>query len=112
MLPAGLRLGIVLAMSLSWSAAADEPGRPKTVRVAAIQCSAELGAVAANRRKLAELIRQAAGRGAKIVVLPETAITGYVSQDLRVNWHLPGRPIDPAFRGKDPLPAAETVPGE
>ena len=84
---------------------------PRTVKVAAIQCSSDLGAVDANRQKLAALVRQAAAKGAKIVVLPETAITGYVSQDLRQNWHLPGRPIEPAFRGRDPLPFAETVPG-
>jgi predicted amidohydrolase len=82
-----------------------------TVKVAAIQCSSDLGAVEANRKKLSELIREAAGGGAKIVVLPEAAITGYLSQDLRHNWHLPGRPLDPAFRGHHPSAAAETVPG-
>jgi predicted amidohydrolase len=83
----------------------------KTVKVAAIQCSSDLGAVDANRSKLAGLVRQAARGRAKIVVLPETAITGYVSQDLKQNWHLPGRPLESGFRGKDPLPFAETVPG-
>ena len=50
--------------------------------------------MAANSQKLTALVRQAAAAGAKIVVLPETAITGYVSQDLRWNWHLAGRPIE------------------
>src|SRR5262245_46691335 len=102
----------LLLMSFAPLSAAEADSPPQgTIKVAAIQCSSDLGSVDANRQKLAGLVRQAAAKGAKIVVLPETAITGYVSQDLRVNWHLPGRPIEPAFRGRDPLPFAETVPG-
>jgi len=82
-----------------------------TVTVAAIQCSSDLGAVEQNRQKLTALIREAASGGAKIIVLPEAAITGYVSQDLRDNWHVEGRPLEPAFHGRDPATAAETVPG-
>jgi predicted amidohydrolase len=84
---------------------------PATVKVAAVQCSSELGDIAGNTKKLTALVREAAAGGAKIVVLPETAITGYVSQDLQWNWHVAGRPIEKGFRGKDPLPFAETVPG-
>jgi predicted amidohydrolase len=94
--------------------AAEEPTAaktPATVKVAAIQCSSDLGDVAGNIQKLTALVREAASGGAKIVVLPETAITGYVSQDLHWNWHVAGRPIEKEFRGKDPLPFAETVPG-
>src|SRR4051812_28640009 len=77
--------------------------RPATVKVAAVQCSSELGAVDANRKKLTTLVEQAAGAGAKIIVLPETSVTGYLSQDLQTNWRTPGRPMDRAFaRGKDP----------
>jgi predicted amidohydrolase len=97
---------------------ADEPtsesadGKPpRTVKVAAVQCSSNLGDVAGNTKKLTALVREAASGGAKIVVLPETAITGYVSQDLQWNWHVAGRPIEKGFRGKDPLPFAESVPG-
>jgi predicted amidohydrolase len=91
---------------------ANPAGTPRpTVKVAAVQCSSDLGAVEQNRTKLTALVRQAAAAGAKIIVLPETAITGYVSQDLRRNWHVPGRPLEPAFRGRDPATAAEPVPG-
>ena len=45
-------------------------------------------------------------------MLPETAITGYLSQDSKTNWRLPGRPIDRHFQGKDPRGFAESVPGE
>jgi len=91
--------------------AAEPSPRPREVKVAVVQCSSDLGAVAANTRKLTALVEQAASNGAKIVVLPETAITGYLSQDLRTNWHLPGRPLEQVFRGKDPRPFAEIVPG-
>jgi predicted amidohydrolase len=93
--------------------AADPPSasKPQTVKVAAVQCSSELGAVEANRQKLTALVREAARAGAKIVVLPETSVTGYLSQDLRTNWHLPGWPLEREFLGKDPRPFAEPVPG-
>jgi predicted amidohydrolase len=88
------------------------PTRPQAVKVAAVQCSSVLGNLEQNRSKLAALVNEAAANGAKIIVLPEAAITGYLSQDLRTNWQLDGWPIEPVFRGKDPLPFAETVPGE
>jgi len=84
---------------------------PSTVRVAAIQCSSEFGAVEANRAKLTGLVREAAAAGAKFIVLPEAAITGYLSQNLRVNWHVEGLPLEPRFEGVDPKDAAEFVPG-
>ncbi len=89
--------------------ATDE--RPKTVKVAAVQCSSVLGDVEANRRKLTKLVEEAASNEAKIVVLPECAITGYLSQDLRTNWHLRGWPLESDFHGKDPSQYAEPVPG-
>jgi predicted amidohydrolase len=96
---------IALCLLLASGAHAGE------VKVAVIQCSSELGAVAANTKKLTTLVTEAATNGAKIIVLPETAITGYLSQDLQTNWQRPGWPIAPAFTGKDPRPFAETVPG-
>ena len=88
-----------------------EEGRPRTVKVAAVQCSSELGAVEANRKKLTSLVEEAARNGAKIIVTPEAAVTGYLSQDLRTNWHVKGRPIEDVYRGKDPRRFAESVPG-
>lgn len=83
----------------------------QTVKVAAVQCSSDLGDVKANRHKLTNLVIQAASNDAKIIVLPEAAITGYLSQDLRTNWQLDGWPIERAFAGKNPAAFAETVPG-
>lgn len=91
--------------------AAEPAPAPKTVKVAAVQCSSELGDVAANTKKLTALVKEAAKAGARFVVLPETAITGYLSQDLKTNWHVKGMPIEPKFEGKDPDGFAETVPG-
>jgi predicted amidohydrolase len=107
------RVAGLLSMLAVGPATADDAKRDRaaTVKVASIQCSSELGAVAANRIKLTALVREAAAAGAKIVVLPEAAITGYLSQDLRDNWHVPGRPLNPVFRGRHPSEAAETVPG-
>jgi predicted amidohydrolase len=100
---------VLRAESVLHSQPPREP--PKTVKVAAIQCSSDLGDVDGNRRKLTRLIEEAAGNGAKIVVLPEAAITGYLSQDLKTNWHLPGWPLAADFAGKRPDGFAEPVPG-
>jgi predicted amidohydrolase len=85
--------------------------RPLKVKVAAVQCPSDLGDVKGNRERLSKLVEEAAANGAKIVVLPEAAITGYLSQDLKTNWHFKGWPIEKAFAGKDPEKFAETVPG-
>jgi predicted amidohydrolase len=86
--------------------------RPATVKVAAVQCSSDLGAVEANRQKLTKLCEEAAGNGAKIIVLPEAAITGYLSQDLKTNWRVGQLPMERAFgASRDPITAAESVPG-
>ncbi len=87
------------------------PPEPKTVKVAAVQCSSDIGDVAGNTKKLTALVKEAAKAGAKIVVLPETAVTGYLSQDLKTNWHVKGMPIEKRFEGKDPKGFAEEVPG-
>src|SRR5947207_189139 len=77
-----------------------------------MHCRAVARASSREQREGTWPVEEAAGHGAKIIVLPEAAITGYLSQDLRTNWHVRGRPIDAAFVGKDPLGFAETVPGE
>ncbi len=90
-------------------AASSRPARK--VRVAAVQCYSRLNDPAGNRRKLARLVRQAAEGGAKIVVLPEAAVTGYLSADLKSTWRVGKRFISEGLIGVDPAGAAETVPG-
>ncbi|GAA5478475.1 carbon-nitrogen hydrolase family protein [Haloferula helveola] len=82
-----------------------------SVRVATIQYAPQFANPIANRRQLVPLIREAAEGGARIVVVPEAAITGYIAEDRSENWQRSGRPIAGEWQGKDPLKYAETVPG-
>ena len=83
-----------------------------TVCVAAIQAPSEFGDPETNRRNLAQKIEWAAHRGAMIVVLPETAVTGYADYELKRVWQVDGRALsEPCLTGVDPSQAAETVPG-
>ena len=102
---------LIIAAFLFVSQPTRADDKPATVKVAAVQCSSDLGDVAGNRAKLTKLVEEAAKNGAKIIVLPEAAITGYLSQDLKTNWRLASLPIEKSFTGKDPAPFAETVPG-
>mmetsp|Transcript_40628 Transcript_40628/g.116243 ORF Transcript_40628/g.116243 Transcript_40628/m.116243 type:complete len:314 (-) Transcript_40628:43-984(-) len=86
------------------------------VRVAAVQCSSRMGtkaAVDANVAKIEGLVRKAAAEGARFVVLPECAVTGYTSQAFLHIWHVPGRRLMPRFAGVNPqgiaLPADSPV---
>ena len=57
-----------------------------TVRVAAIQCASVMGRTTDNVRNLTNLVRQAAAKGAKIVVLPECAVQGYFDPETGTSW--------------------------
>jgi predicted amidohydrolase len=108
-----IMLTIGLFLGIAGPGACEEPTqRPMTVKVAAIQCSSGLAALKANTAKLTSLVEKAAGEGAKIIVLPEAAVTGYLSQDLRSNWQVAGKPIESSYTGVDPSPHAEEVPGK
>jgi predicted amidohydrolase len=84
---------------------------PATVTVAAVQFQSAMGDPEGNRKRLEPLIREAAGHGAKIIVLPEMAITGYMSGDLKTTWQVQGRAVAVGLTGISPASAAETVPG-
>ncbi len=86
--------------------------KPPTVKAAAIQFTSQFGKPAENRQGLEPLIREAAKNGAKIVVLPETAITGYLPTDLSCTWQVGNLELSPKLKGVSPADAAETVPGE
>jgi predicted amidohydrolase len=100
---------------LAGRAAASDPEtseKPATVRVAAVQFISRWAHPAENRKALEPLVREAAKNGAKIVVLPETAITAYMSHDIRLTWQLDGRKITAGLQGVSPKEFAESVPGE
>ena len=69
--------------------AAETP--PGKVKVAAVQCASEFGQPQRNRETLARLVRSAAEKGAMIIVLPEAAVTGYLTYDLKRTWQEPER---------------------
>ena len=78
------------------------------VRVAAVQAASAFGKPLENVQKFSKLIRQAARKGARIVVLPEAALTGYADLENEIVWA-----EDAAGEGfKDVSKAAETVDGE
>jgi predicted amidohydrolase len=99
---------LLLACQPPESALAEPPA---TVRVAAIQFVSRWARPEENRRALAPLVREAAQGGAKIIVLPETAISGYMSHDIRLTWQVEGGRLTPGLQGVSPKDVAETVPG-
>jgi predicted amidohydrolase len=84
----------------------------QTFKVAAVQAVSKFADPNGNCEHLARLVRQAAQKGAKVVVLPETAVTGYMSDDLVTTWQLPDWPITDGLKGIGPKEYADTVPGK
>ena len=82
------------------------------VKVALVQSPSVLGDVQTNVSRLERQCRLAAAGGAKIIILPETSVTGYLGEDLKTNWHLPGRPLGHQYTSTiDPRPYAEEMDG-
>lgn len=60
----------------------------REVTLGLIQMEPKLGDVPYNRNHAVELIRQAAGKGAQIIVLPETCLTGWDTMEYsREEWY-------------------------
>jgi len=79
-----------------------------TVRVAAIQCYSHPGRIRANRSMLAAKIREAAAKGARLIVVPECAVQGYMNPVDDARWARIPEPDDGEL---DVSLVAETVPG-
>lgn len=100
-----MRMGIAVALvgfAGGWAA-----GGQATVRVAAVQCYSRMGESDYNRKLLTRLIEKAAEQKAKIVVLPECAVQGYMDPGRDVTWSAKAK-------GKGELAVqehAEEVPG-
>jgi predicted amidohydrolase len=89
----------------------DRPTAADEVLVAAVQTPSTMGDVAGNAARMERLAAAAAAKGAEVVVFPEAAVTGYLSQDLKVNWHVNGMPLDASFKGRSPRSVALTRDG-
>jgi len=76
-----------------------------TVRVAALQCPSVMGHTADNVRNLTNLVRRAAGQGAKIIVMPECAVQGYLDPTTWTGW------LRDEDEGLSVRRVAEPVPG-
>lgn len=111
-----LSLGIislsVLIVDAGASNSAEPNAGPDAVRVAAVQFISRWARPDENRKNLEPLVREAAKNGAKIVVLPETAISSYMSHDIRLTWQVGNRTVSPGLQGVSPEKVAETVPGQ
>src|SRR3712207_8245556 len=57
------------------------------LRVACAQMNPTVGDLAANERRIAELIARARAAGAQLVLFPELALTGYPPEDLLLKEH-------------------------
>jgi len=78
-----------------------------TVRVAAIQCYSRMGEIDYNRRLLKGLIEKAAGAGAKIIVVPECAVSGYMDPANDIKWtKKPGPDANEALQADVPAVAS------
>ena len=91
--------------------AAEAPEHKGTVKVAAVQFISQFAKPELNRKRLMARVREAARNGAKIVVLPETAIPGYMTFDIQTTWQTGGKAVTAGLRGVAPKDVAETVPG-
>jgi predicted amidohydrolase len=101
-LEAAMVAAAVAVAGLSWAR-----NYPSSFRVAAVQMHSRMGDLNYNRARMTELAREAAGKGAQVVVFPEAAVTGYVSEDFEI-W------TDPVARpgeGRSLQNYAEAVDG-
>lgn len=107
------RIGLVVLVTAMLAAHGSvfsaNPASNRTVRVAAIQCYSRMGQVDYNRQFLTGLIEEAATGGAKIVVMPECAVHGYMDPAANIRWTAgdPGTNAALLALGKTPEP----VPG-
>ncbi len=92
--PALLRhLAIYLALASAQFGWAAGNGRPADT-FAAIRFEPAAGDAAANRQRLAELVTEAAGGGARFVVLPELCVTGPAGATIADAEAIPGPSIE------------------
>lgn len=108
-----MKINILLSFFLLFSCTEKkeikiEKGKRKTVTVAAVQCSSKMGQKEYNFQKISKLIKSAVEKSAKIVVLPEAAVSGYMNPAKDTTW-TKGIPGEGEMKVQD---VAETIDGE
>ena len=83
-------------------------GQPLTVRVAAIQCPSVMGRTEENLSVITNLIHHAASGGAKIIVLPECAVQGYMDPTTWRSWSKSETGADAVQTVAEPVPGPST----
>ena len=111
LLPVVATILVSIVIPLQVTCYAADLAATKTVRVAAVQFVSEFGKAAENSKGLESLAREAAQNGAKIIVLPEAAIPGYMSHDMRQTWQVDDRSLSESLQGTPAESVAESVPG-
>jgi predicted amidohydrolase len=104
-----LSVAAAMIVTLNGMAAAIGGESNRTVRVAAIQCYSRMGQVEYNRKLLTGLVEEAVTGGAKIVVMPECAIHGYMDPAADVRWTAAQNGTNTGLRPLGTTP--EPVPG-
>lgn len=64
----------------------EKAAERKTVKVAAVQCYSKMAEKQYNYDLISKLVRESALKGAKIIVLPEAALSGYMNPALNLTW--------------------------
>src|SRR3712207_313194 len=83
------------------------------LRVACAQMNPTVGDLAANERRIAELIARARAAGAELVLFPELALTGYPPEDLLLKEHFLGaarEALEAVARGTEGIVAVVGFP--
>ncbi|MFI5349610.1 MAG: carbon-nitrogen hydrolase family protein [Elusimicrobiota bacterium] len=91
------------------AAAAEPANAPGAIALIQYDGDAHFGDYEHNLRNLTTLAADAAGKGAKIIVMPEGALYGYASKDEL--WCKPGLTEFKGRRCRDVSTIAESVPG-
>lgn len=81
--------------------AANNPTRPRTIRAAAVQLEGVVGDVAENLRRLETMIDEAAGKGARLIAVPE-----FATSPLPFRAEVHGSVLPPENRAVEMLRAA------
>jgi predicted amidohydrolase len=99
---------VAVCLLLACMAVADDTPTGM-VRVAAIQCPSVMGKTAENIRNITNLVRQAANLGARVVVLPECSVQGYLDPTTWTSWSSSETGHRDVHKVAEPVPGPSTA---